>query len=98
MPSNKTPCNDGITTEFYVPFYQFIDKYFIDSANYSFRAGELSPSQKQAVITLLEKKDRDKRLVKNWRPISLLNVDAKIIQKSWQQAIYRIKACESTDT
>ena len=61
--------------------YQFIDKYFIDSANYSFRAGELSPSQKQAVITLLEKKDKDKRLIKNWRPISFLNVDAKIISK-----------------
>ena len=81
MPSNKTPGNDGITKEFYVAFYQFIDKYFIDSANYSFRVGELSPFQKQAVITLLEKKDKDKRLIKNWRPISLINVDAKIISK-----------------
>ena len=81
MPSNKTPGNDGITKEFYVAFYQFIAKHFIDSANYSFREGELSPSQKQAVITLLEKKDKDKELIKNWRPISLLNVDAKIISK-----------------
>ena len=81
MPSNKTPGNDGITKEFYLAFYQFIDKYFIDSANYSFCEGELSPSQKQAVITLLEKKDKDKMLIKNWRPISLLNVDAKIISK-----------------
>ena len=33
-------------------------------------------------ITLIEKKkDRDKRLLKNWRPISLINVDAKIISK-----------------
>ena len=56
MPSNRMPGNDGITKEFYVVFYQFIDKYFIDSANYSFHAGELSPSQKQAVITLLEKR------------------------------------------
>ena len=79
MLSNKTPGNDGITKEFYTAFYQLIDKYFIDSANYSFRVGELSPSQKQAVITLLEKKDKDKKLIKTWRPISLLNVDAKII-------------------
>ena len=41
----------------------------------------MSPSQKQAVITLLEKKDKDKRLIKNWRPIRLLNVDTKIISK-----------------
>ena len=81
MPSNKTPGNDGITKEFYVAFYQFIDKYFIDSVNYSFRVGELSPSQKQAVITLLEKKDKDKKLSKNWRPISMLDMDAKIISK-----------------
>ena len=45
MPSNKMPGNDSITKEFYVAFYQFIDKDFIVSANYSFRVGELSPSQ-----------------------------------------------------
>ena len=56
MPSNKTPGNNGVIKEFYVAFYQFIDRYFIDSANYSFHVGELSPSQKQAVITLLEKR------------------------------------------
>ena len=41
----------------------------------------MSSSQKQAVITLIEKKDRDKRYIKNWIPISLLNVDAKILSK-----------------
>ena len=41
----------------------------------------LTTSQKQAVITLVEKKGKDKRYIKNWRPISLLNVDAKIISK-----------------
>ena len=29
------------------------------------------------MITLIEKKDRNKRLIKNWRPISLINVDTK---------------------
>ena len=41
----------------------------------------LTTSQRQAVITLAEKKGKDKRYIKNWRPISLLNVDAKIISK-----------------
>ena len=39
------------------------------SIQQSFLAGELSTSQKQAIIKLIEKKDRDKRFNKNWRPI-----------------------------
>ena len=50
--------------------------------NESFIRGEMNPSQRQAVITLIEKKDHDRCDLKNWRPISLLNVDAKIASKS----------------
>ena len=42
--------------------------------------GEMSSSQKQAVITLIEKK-KDRSLLENWRPISLFNVDTKIMSK-----------------
>ena len=44
----------------------------------------MSNSQKQAitfVITLIEKQGKDCTLIENWRPISLVNVDAKIISK-----------------
>ena len=54
----------------------------VNSLNYSFKVVELSTSQKQAVITLIEEKGRDKRLVKSWRPISLMNVDTKIASKA----------------
>ena len=53
-----------------------------DSLNYSCDYGELSNFQKEAIITLIEKKDKDKRNFSNWRPISLINVDVKIGSKA----------------
>ena len=54
----------------------------MDSLNFSHEHGQLSSSQKQAMITLLEKKGKDKRFIDNWRPISLINVDVKIASKA----------------
>ena len=47
----------------------------------AFTKGELSTSQRQAVITLLDK-GKDRSLIENWRPISLLNGDYKKISKT----------------
>ena len=58
--------------------------------NYSFEKGELSASQKQAVITLIQKKDRDVMLIKNWRPISLINIDSKISSKALAARMKRL--------
>ena len=54
----------------------------ITALNTSFEVGPLSTSQRQAIITLIEKKDKNKGFIKNWRPISLINVDAKIASKA----------------
>ena len=57
----------------------------------SFREGQLSSSQRQAVIVLIEKKDKDKRFLKNWRPTSLINVDAKIVSKAIALRIKKVQ-------
>ena len=54
--NNKTPGNDGIPIEFYKKFWSLISDPFINSVNECFEQGEMSASQKQAVITLIEKK------------------------------------------
>ena len=81
MPNNKSPGNDGITKEFYEEFWDDLKPPLPLSVNQAFKVGELGTSQKQAVIKLIGTKDKDKRLIKNWRPTSLLNVDTKIVSK-----------------
>ena len=82
MGNNKSPGNDGLSKEFYVCFFNEVHSYLLQSLNTSFREGQLSRTQTQAVIVLIEKKDKDKRFLKNWSPISLINVDAKIASKA----------------
>ena len=82
MSYSKSPWHDGLTKEFYEHFWDDLKFYFINSLKQSKIVDNLSISQRQAVIKLIVKKDRAKRFVKNWRPISLLNVDTKILSKS----------------
>ena len=82
FPKNKTPGIDGLTIEFYIALWPLFGGLLVDSLNYAFEFGELSNSQKQAIMTLTEKKGKEKRMIKNWRPISLINVDANIASKT----------------
>ena len=77
--SKKSPGNDGLTVQ---AFWGLSGQPLVDSLNYSYDDGEPSNSQKEAIITLIEKKDKDKRDLSNWRPISLFNVDVKIGSKA----------------
>ena len=80
--NNKSPGNDGLTAEFYNTFWPILGNLLVDSLNTAHIQGKLSNSQRQAIITLIEKKDKDRRHIENWRPISLLNVDYKIGSKA----------------
>ena len=82
MQNNKTPGNDGLTKEFYETFWNEIKYVFLKSLKQAKEKGQLSISERHAVIKLIEKKYRDKRYIKNWRPLSLLNADTKIISKA----------------
>ena len=78
MKNNKSPGSDGLPVEFYKTFWQDINKDLLESINQSYDTGTLSPTQKRSILSLLFKKN-DKHLLKNWRPISLLNTDYKIL-------------------
>ena len=79
---NKFPGKDGLTAEFYSFFWDPLSSTMINSFNYGFVKGELSISQRQGIIRLIPKKNKNLSLLKNWRPISPLNVDYKIAPKA----------------
>ena len=81
MDNNKSPGNDGLPKEFYVTFFDSVSDILIDCYHLCLQEGSLTPSKKQAIITLVEKPGKDNTLMKTWRPISLLNVDFKILSK-----------------
>ena len=59
-------------------------KKFMNSARESKCLKAVSRSQRQAIIRFIEKPNKYKQSIFNWRPISLLNVDQKLIPKTSQ--------------
>ena len=66
--NNKSPGNDGLTKEFYGrrPFLEELKQPFMNSLNQAKVNIRLVTFYRQAVIKLLEMKDKDKRLITNW--------------------------------
>jgi len=77
MKKNKSPGSDGLPIEFYVTFWDDLKEIVVDVLNVSHGRGQMSTSQRRAIITLMFKKG-DSELLQNWRPVSLLNSDYKI--------------------
>ena len=78
MKNGKCPGSDGFTTEFYKFFWKDIGSLVCHSINFAYNSGRLSDFQRQGLITCIPKDGRDRRHLKHWRPITLLNVDYKI--------------------
>jgi hypothetical protein len=78
MQNSKSPGSDGFTVEFFKMFWGKLGHFVVRSLNTAFQRGELSSVQKEGIITCLPKGDKSRQFLKNWRPISLLNVIYKI--------------------
>ena len=78
MQNFKSPGTDGFTVEFFKTFWGKIGCFVVRALNEGFRKGELTATQKQGIITCIPKGDKSRDEIKNWRPISLLNVVYKI--------------------
>ncbi len=81
MPNNKTPGSDGFPTEFYKFFWKDIKSFVVDTFTYAMKHGMLSIEQRRGILSLIPKKEVDLRMLKSWRPLTLLNTDYKILAK-----------------
>ena len=79
--NGKSPGSDGFNCEFYKFFWNDIKHLLKNSINSAYLTGEMSTSQKHGIITLLPNIGKDPLQLKNWRPISLLNLDYKLMAK-----------------
>ena len=82
MKNGKTPGSDGLPAEFYKKFFPIFGRDFVAMINLCNYLGRLSPSQRLSLITLLCKNREFNFFLNYWRPISLLNVDYKILSKA----------------
>ncbi|CAG2241168.1 unnamed protein product [Mytilus edulis] len=88
--NNKSPGVDGIGKSFYLKFWNIIGEDLVEVLNNVYLNGELTETMKTGLISLIYKNKGNRKDMKQWRPISLLCVDYKILTKFLSKNLSKI--------
>ncbi|XP_056417018.1 olfactory receptor 2AP1-like [Hyla sarda] len=75
----KAPGPDGLSAMYYKKFSPILVPHLVNLYNNLFKTPSLPPEYLDALITVIPKPQKDPSLVSNYRPISLINLDTKIL-------------------
>nr|XP_033771582.1 vomeronasal type-2 receptor 26-like [Geotrypetes seraphini] len=90
LANSKAPGPDGFMNEFFREFHTLLAPHLLSYYDFLHSTPDKQFNFTEATIVVIPKPDRDPTLVKNFRPISLLNLDYKILAKLLSMRLNRV--------
>lgn len=87
LPNKKAPGPDGLTCEFYKEYAEELSPYLLEVYAEAHEVGTLPPTLREALIITLLKKDKPPSRCDSYRPLSLININAKILAKMFATSL-----------
>ena len=79
MKKGKSPGTNGFTVDFFKCFWDFLGGFLFRAVTEGLEMHSSLASHRESIVTLIPKQGKPCDSLKGWRPISLLNVDFKIV-------------------